>query len=419
MESSAEPGGQPAQPAPARASVWGPLRDRDYRLYLLGGLTFSASLWVGITAAGWIALELTDSPAGVSLVNVVWFAPFFLLALPAGAIADAADRRRLMIAARGLSAALFLAAAAVALAGRLTYPLLLALAALTGSLIVAEMPARQAYVAMLVPRAQLVNAMALLSSEASVSRVAGPLLAGYLLNAAGAGGAFLAFAALSLAIVAVTLAIRTPGRVPGAQVSLRGMAGGLAEGLRHLAAHRDARALVALAVLSGSAAWVYVAMLPVMTRDVLGGDALLLGVLSTAIGLGQTPSAVLLAFVRNFRWAGRCYVGAMFALGAAIAAYAASESVPLTLALLALTGFAFSAQQILLNAMLLRIVEPRFHGRVIGAMNLTWGVNVAGLAAAGALAGALGVQLAVGLSGAALMACAAGGALLRPQLLRL
>ena len=418
MESSAEPGGQPAQPA-ARASVWGPLRDRDYRLYLLGGLTFSASLWVGITAAGWIALELTDSPAGVSLVNVVWFAPFFLLALPAGAIADAADRRRLMILARGLSAALFLAAAAVALAGRLTYPLLLALAALTGSLIVAEMPARQAYVAMLVPRAQLVNAMALLSSEASVSRVAGPLLAGYLLDAAGAGGAFLAFAALSLAIVAVTLAIRTPGRAPGARAPLRGMAGGLAEGLRHLAAHRDARALVALAVLSGSVAWVYVAMLPVMTRDVLGGDALLLGVLSTAIGLGQTPSAVLLAFVRNFRWAGRCYVAAMFALGAAIAAYAASESVPLTLALLALTGFAFSAQQILLNAMLLRIVEPRFHGRAIGAMNLTWGVNVAGLAAAGALAGALGVQLAVGLSGAALMACAAGGALLRPQLLRL
>ena len=417
MQSSAEPGGRP--PAPPRASVWGPLRSRDYRLYLLGGLTFSASLWVGITAVGWIALELTDSPAGVSLVNVVWFAPFFLLALPSGAIADSADRRRLMILARGLSAALFLAAAAVALAGRLTYPLLLALAALTGSLIVAEMPARQAYAAMLVPRAQLVNAMALLSSEGSVSRVAGPLLAGYLLDAAGAGGAFLAFAALSLAIVALTLAIRTPGRAPGPRAPLRGLAGGLAEGLRHLAAHRDARALVTLAVLSGSVAWVYVAMLPVMTRDVLGGGALLLGVLSTAIGLGQTPSAVLLAFVRDFRWAGRCYVAAMFALGAAIAGYAASESVPLTLALLALTGFAFSAQQILLNAMLLRIVEPRFHGRVIGAMNLTWGVNVAGLAASGALAGTLGVQLVVGLSGAVLIACAAGGALLRPQLLRL
>ena len=186
----------------ARAhSLWGPLGSRDYRLYLLGGLSFSASLWVVITAVGWVALELTDSSAGVTVVNVVWFLPFFLLALPAGVIADVVDRKRLMIAARGLSALLLAAVAGVAIAGHLSFPLLLVTAVLTGALIAIELPARQAYIAMLVPREQLVNAMALLSSEGSLSRVFGPLLSGFLLVNGGASGAFLAFAALNVLVV--------------------------------------------------------------------------------------------------------------------------------------------------------------------------------------------------------------------------
>ena len=168
-------------------------------------------------------------------------------------------------------------------------------------------------------------------------------------------------------------------------------------------------------MLAGSAVWVYVALLPVMARDVLDGGALLLGVLSTSVGLGQIPAALLLAFYRDYPWAGRSYIAAMFVLGVAIVGYAYSTSVPLTLAPLAVTGFAFSAQSILLNAMLLRLVEPRFYGRVIGAMSLTWGVNVVGLVTAGILVETFGVELAVGLSGAMLVVCALGAALAQPQ----
>ena len=196
---------------------------------------------------GWVALELTDSSIGVTVVNVVWFTPFFLLALPAGVIADAIDRRRLVIVAQGLSALLLFAATGIALADQLTFPILLVLAASTGSLIVTELPARQAYMAMLVPREQLVNAMALLSSEGSVSRVFGPLLSGYLLDRAGAEGAFFAFAVLSLVIVVTTVAIRTPGRIATDAEPTRRLRGELVEGLRYLAGHQDARALVLLA----------------------------------------------------------------------------------------------------------------------------------------------------------------------------
>ncbi|MYB42093.1 MAG: MFS transporter [Chloroflexi bacterium] len=408
--------------ATADVSLWGPLRSRDYRWFLLGGLTFSGSLWVGITAVGWIALELTGSPSGVTLASAVWFSPFVVLALPAGVLADSMDRRWLMIVLRGLSAVLMLAGALIAFSGQLTYPLLLVLAACNGALIIIEMPARQAYIAMLVPRGQLVNAMAMLSSEGSVSRVAGPLLAGILLDETGAGGAFLAFAVLCLMIIIFTLRIRTPGRVvreraPGAAAGR--MHRELMEGLRHIAGHRDARAVVTLAILAGTVSWVYVTLLPVMTREVFDGDARLLGTLSAAIGIGQVPSAVLLAFYRNFRHTGIAYIASMLTLGLAIVGYAVSTSVPLTLGLLALTGLTFSSQHIMLNAILLRIVEPRFHGRVLGAMFLPWGFNVLGLLSAGAIAEALGVQLAVGLSGALLVIFASGAVLLRPQLLRI
>ena len=186
-----------------------------------------------------------------------------------------------------------------------------------------------------------------------------------------------------------------------------------------IAGHRDARAVVTLAILAGTVSWVYVTLLPVMTREVFDGDARLLGTLSAAIGIGQVPSAVLLAFYRNFRHTGIAYIASMLTLGLAIVGYAVSTSVPLTLGLLALTGLTFSSQHIMLNAILLRIVEPRFHGRVLGAMFLPWGFNVLGLLSAGAIAEALGVQLAVGLSGALLVIFASGAVLLRPQLLRI
>ena len=172
-------------------------------------------------------------------------------------------------------------------------------------------------------------------------------------------------------------------------------------------------------VLSGSAAWVYVALLPVMTRDVLGGDAFLFGVLSTAIGVGQIPAALGLALYRDYRWPGRSYVAAVILLGVAISGFANSTSVPLSIVLLAVTGFAFSSQFILLNGMLLRLVEPEYHGRVMGALNITWGANVVGLLAGGAVVDVLGVSVVVAISGGAVAASALLIVAMRPQLLRL
>jgi MFS family permease len=193
----------------------------------------------------------------------------------------------------------------------------------------------------------------------------------------------------------------------------------LIDGLRYLVRNKNARALVLASVLSGSAAWVYVALLPVMTRDVLGGDAFLFGVLSTAIGVGQIPAAVGLALYKDYRWSGPSYIAAVLLLGVSIIGFAISTSVLLSSVFLALTGFAFAAQFILLSGMLLRLVVPEYHGRVMGALNITWGVNVIGMLAAGAVVEALGVSMVTGLSGCAVVVSAILVVAIRPQLLKL
>lgn len=400
-------------------SFWGPLGLRDYRLHLLGSLAFSGSIWIVFPAIGWVALELTDSPAKVTLAYVLWFSSYFFLALPAGVAADLVDRRHLMIVGRGLSAIVLTVVAILTLAGLMSYPLLLVTALSTSVLIAIELPARQAFIAMLVNQRQLVNALALLSTEGSLTRVGAPLLAGFLLAHGGASGAFLTFAVFNVVVVIATLAIRTPGRVRSEDALSKSPRHDLIDGLRYLMRNKNARALVLASVLSGSAAWVYVALLPVVTRDVLGGDAFLFGVLSTAIGVGQIPAAMGLALYKDYRWHGPSYIAAVLLLGVSIIGFANSTSVLLSSAFLAMTGFVFAAQFILLNGMLLRLVVPEYHGRVMGALNITWGVNVIGMLAAGAVVEALGVSMVVGLSGCAVVVSAILVVVIRPQLLKL
>ena len=145
------------------ADYLGPIMSRDYRFYLASAFAFSFGIWLHITALGWVALELTDSAFLVTLANVFWFLPFFVLALPAGVLADRADRRLTLIVVRSIGAVIVAILAYVAFAGLLTYPLLLLLTLLIGTTVILDLPARQSYVAMLVERSELVNAMAMVS----------------------------------------------------------------------------------------------------------------------------------------------------------------------------------------------------------------------------------------------------------------
>jgi MFS family permease len=389
----------------------------DYRNYWLSSTSFALGIWAFIVSMGFSAKELTDSPFRVSMVSVAYFVPMFLFALPSGVLADAVDRRRTVVVCRGACAAVAAVLALLAATGTLTYVLLLVLCFLVGATVVLEIAARQAYVTQVVRRDQVAGATALGSVQGGVARVIGPLIAGALIATAGQAAGYLFFSLANLYCVRVFLRIRASGRPvrkPGHPVAE------LVEGLRYLRSHPDALTVVLVSILTGVVGWLYIALLPSVNRDVLGGGPVQLAVLSAAIGVGSVPPSVLLALrAGSPRFEGALFVGATVAWGLSVILYGETRSVVVAAAALTVSGAGMGLQQVLMRTLLLRITDPAYHGRVMGTLMLTWGANVVGTLAGGGLAERFGVPTVIAASGALIVLVPALAVARRPAVWRL
>lgn len=394
--------------------------DPDYRRYWGASAAFGLGIWAFLTAMGWSAAQLSDTAFAVSLVTVVYFLPFFLFAIPAGVLADNMDRKKNAMLSRGFSALVGVAMAVLAGTGNLTYPILLISVFLVGLSVITELAARQAFVATLVPPRQLVQASALSSVQGGLMRVAGPVAAGALIGALGDGGGYALFAATGALFVWWFAGIGAPGSVERAPDHEARPVREIVEGMVYLKNHRDALGIVLISISAGMVGWLYLALMPLVARDVLGGGAVLLGVLNMAVGIGSLPGSLGLAVVReDFSSEGRLFVAANLAWGLGIIGFALSTVAAVSVALLVLAGLGFGLQVVLVRTILLRIVEPAYHGRVLGTLMLTYGVNVVGTLAGGSLADLLGVSTVVALSGAMIIASTVAITLWNRNLLRL
>ncbi len=394
--------------------------DPDYRRYWGASAAFGFGIWAFITAIGYTATELTDSDFLVSLVSVVYFLPFFLFALPAGVLADNADRKIVAVVARGASAIVVALMAFLAGSNGLTYPLLLIGSFLVGVSVIAELASRQAFVASLVPVKLLVPASALSSVQGGIMRVTGPLVAGWLIADAGAGGGYWVYVASHVLFVWWFLRIRTSGRIERAPDHVPAPMAEMRAGFAYLGEHRDALALVMISILGGVVGWIHIALMPVIATEVLGGDAKTLGALSTAVGAGTLPGSLGLAFVaKNFRHEGRLFIIAMILWGVGIIGFGFSTSFRVSVALLLVAGLGNGLQVVLIRTLLLRIVEPEFHGRVMGTLMLTWGANIVGTLIGGSLSDWLGVGWVVSASGVLILVVTIGMVRWNPRLLKL
>lgn len=402
------------------SQMLGPLNNRDYRLFLGGASALGVGVWIHLTTIGWLALEITDSSFYVSAINVAWFIPFFLFALPSGVIADRFDRRKVLFVVHGYAVVVLLVHMVLGFSDLISYPLLLVLTLAMGAVNALELPSRQAFLASLVSPRELVNAMALNASNSGIMRFLGPLLAGVLLDRIGAGAGFTVFFMAEVFFLTMIWRIdggRKAPPKPGA-VTQKPLAE-LKEGLRYVRNHREALSLVSLAISTGAFGWVYIALMPVMARDVLDGGPTTLGLLSMGVGLGSVPWSLFLAFKHNITHPARWLMIAVFSWGGLLMVFAMSDWLPVSIALLAGVGLAFTSQNILARSTLLQVVEPRFHGRVFGLLSLTWGANIFGTLAMGVVASTLGPQLAVGGSGLLIICSGAVVLAYNPRLIRM
>jgi MFS family permease len=243
--------------------------------------------------SGWLMTELTPDPLTVALIQVATTAPAFLLALPAGAIADLIDRRWLLLVVNGaMTVAATVLAVLVAL-DWMTAHLLLLFTFLLGTGAAFIGPAWLSIVPQLVPRPALSQAIALNSLGINVSRALGPALAGVLVVALGLTAPFVVNAASFLAILAALLWWRPAPRAVS-QLPPEGLGEAMLTGLRYALHSAPLRSTLVRGLAFFLFASAYWALMPLIARTSLGGGAPLYGLLLGAMGAGAVLGALLL-----------------------------------------------------------------------------------------------------------------------------
>ena len=395
----------------------GALSYRNFRFFFFGQGISLIGTWMQSVALGWLVLEITNSPFAVGLNQALRSFGVLLFTLYAGVIVDRVDKRRLIVWTQALQMLEALALAALVWTKTVTVWQVMALAVMFGIVNAFDIPARQAFIAELVGRDDLMNAIALNSSMFNAARIVGPAVAGVLIGAAGVGMCFFLNGVSYIAVIAGLLAMRLAPVVriltpPSAWEDLR-------EALMFVL--RDARlaALVTLVALFSVLGFPFIVLMPVTARDVLHVNAGGYGLLMTAVGVGAMLGALGLALAGRSVRKGLVLLASGAAFGALLVLFAAARSFSLAFALLALTGCAMIVTTALANTMLQTLVPDTLRGRVMAFYAFVFvGMAPLGAFQAGLVAEHAGATFSTALGGVGCLVAAAVAAWRVPSLRR-
>lgn len=383
-------------------SAWTPLRRPLFRALWIATIVSNIGTWMHEVGAGWLMVSLNPNPIMVALVQAATTLPIFLLALPAGPLADIVDRRLFLIVAQAWMLVCAALLAVLTIAGWVDAWLLLAFTFALGCGSAMMMPAWAATVPELVPREDLQAGIALNSMGVNVSRAVGPALAGVLVTAAGPTAAFALNAVSFLGVIIVLARWR---RAPKAStLPAERFFGAMRAGLRYVREAPQLQAVMVRAIaffVFATATW---ALLPLIAQAT-GSGAQAYGILLACIGAGAVGGAMVLPQLRI-----RCSRDGLVriataAYAAAMAAVAAGGTLPVLIPAMLLTGAAWIAVLSSLHVSAQTSVPAWVRARALSIYLVVFAVGMAG----GSL---LWGAVAAGWSVPAALLIAAAGALM-------
>ena len=324
-----------------------PLASPMFRALWIATIVSNVGTWMHDVGAGWLMTSLSPDPLMVALVQAATTFPMFALALPAGALADIVDRRRLLIAAQlfGLIGAAGLAL--ITLAGFTTAWVLLVFTAVIAVGAAFSAPAFQAIVPELVQPKALQQAVALNSLGVNIARAIGPALGGVIIAASGPAAVF-AVNALSVVGVIIVL-VRWRRAAPERHLPAEHMVGAMRAGLRYAMRAPELQVVLIRSVgffLFASGLW---ALLPIIARRDLGLGPAGYGGLLTFMGLGAISGAILMPRLRGRMGANAITLAASILLASAMAALSLATGFWSASATLFVAGLAWIAMMASLN----------------------------------------------------------------------
>ena len=373
-------------------STWAPLERPLFRVLWIATVVSNIGTWMQNAAAGWLMTDLDPAPLMVALVQVATSLPMFLFGLPAGALADILDRRRLLI---GIQIAATITVGFLALLVWMEWVtpfVLLAFTFLVGTTAALIAPAWQAIVPQLVPREELSPAVALNSVGLNVSRAVGPALAGVFIGVMGLSAPFWINAASNLGVIAALIWWRA-GTPAGPALRSERFAAAIRTGLRHARHNPHLRATLIHAAAFFFFASAYWALLPLVARNQVSGGPELYGMLLGTIGAGAVAGAFALPRLKAFMGADKLAVTGTFGTAVAVMLFGLAGHPATALVASAIAGISWIAVLATINVSAQVALPAWVRGRGLavfvtvqfGAMtfgSITWGhlASVAGLA---------------------------------------
>lgn len=382
-------------------------RSRDFTLLWFGNMVSMAGTEMSRTAVAWQIYTLTGDPLALGLLGAARLVPLVLLALGSGVLADAVDRRRLMIGSQIAMLLCSLALAATTMTGAASLWIIYGVTAIAAAANTLGLPARQALVPSLVPREHLAGALSLNITAMQLATVLGPSLGGVIIAAAGVRAVYW-IDVFTFMVIIISLVLMRAYPIQGERrnVSL----GAALEGLRFVRSNNlilGTMLLDFLATFFSSAT----TMLPLFATDVLAVGPRGMGLLFSAPSAGAVIASIACSIYGVGKRQGQLLIGAVIVYGLATAIFGLSSVFWLSLLMLALTGASDTVSMVIRGTIRNLETPDELRGRMVSVNMLFFaGGPQLGEVEAGVAARLLGGPISVALGGlACVLATAALG----------
>ncbi|HEU5237005.1 MAG TPA: MFS transporter [Pyrinomonadaceae bacterium] len=354
------------------------LKHRNFKIFLSAQLISLIGNYIQTVAAAWLVYRLTGSATLLGLIAFSGQISVFVLAPVSGVVADTKSRRNILFVTQIAPMILTFILGVLALTGRVQVWHVFAIALLLGVINAFDFPVRQAFVAELVSKEDLMSAVTLNSSMINSARTIGPGIGGLLVATVGEGWCFLGNA-LSFVAVIIGLMMMTPESLP--QRPVTHFRAGIAEAFNFARRTGPVGGLLVLLGLISFMGLRYEILMPVYVREMLHGGPTEFGLLMGASGIGAVLGSIMLAAFGNVRTLGDWVAFAAAGFGVSLVLLSISHSFALSLGVMLLIGFSMVSLLDASNTLVQRIVPDELRGRIMAI----WTMMLTGLAPFGSL----------------------------------
>ncbi|HLZ42731.1 MAG TPA: MFS transporter [Candidatus Sulfotelmatobacter sp.] len=342
---------------------------RDFRLMWIGACTSSVGTWMQIVAQGWLIYRLSHSSFLLGLDQFLAGIPIFLFSLIGGVVADRTERRKILMVSQYIQMASAAILTALVATGLVHVWHILCLSFVSGLAQAFGGPAYQALIPTLVDREDMPNAIALNSIQFNLAVTVGPALAGITLARLGETWCF-GLNAVSFVAPIISLSMISARFLP--DPTKESMFASLKQGIHFIWHHGSMVGLIILAFAMTFLSMPMRTYMPVFVKDIFHRGPETYGNLLSLMGVGSICGSLGVAGLGNISRKGRFALAMLVLLGASIAGFSFSKSLPLSYSMLLIVGAAMMAVFATVTSIVQLSITNEMRGRVMSVYNFAF-----------------------------------------------